>query len=70
MNFLIKYCRKEHNIFAECNTIRLGTLDYYREMDPAFTISDPNEASLEITNEGIPLTLSKEKKKKLQMADG
>ncbi len=65
MNFLIKYCRKEHNIFAGCNTIQLGTLDHYREMDPAFTISDPKEASLEITNKGIPLTLSKEQTEKI-----
>lgn len=65
MEFLIKYCKKEHNIFAGCNTIKLGTLDYYREIDPTFTIADVNEASLEITNEGNPLTLSKKQTERL-----
>ena len=27
---LIKYCKKEHNLLDGCNTIQLGTLDYYR----------------------------------------
>jgi hypothetical protein len=39
----IKYCKKEHNIPLGCNTIQLGTLKYYREMDPRFSIADINE---------------------------
>ncbi len=40
---LVKFCRPEHNILDRCHTIRFGTLDYYRELDPAFSIADAEE---------------------------
>jgi len=43
MNGLIKYCTEEYNIQKNCNTIQLGTFDYYREMDPQFAIADASE---------------------------
>ena len=65
MYILIKYCEEKYNIYSGCDTVHLGTLDYYREMDPSFTISDPEEASFELTNVGKPLTLSKEQTEKI-----
>ncbi len=50
MNILIKYCEEKYNIYSGCDTVQLGTLDYYREMDPSFIISDPKEGTLELTN--------------------
>lgn len=58
MEVLIKYCKKEHNIFQGCDTVQLGTLDYYREMDPDFNIADPKEATFQFTIAGNPLVLS------------
>ncbi|MRX28172.1 hypothetical protein [Kangiella sp. HZ709] len=46
---LIKYCKEEHNIAKDCNTIQLGTFDYYRQMDPSFSIADPEEGSIKYT---------------------
>jgi hypothetical protein len=40
---LVKYCKPEHNPLQGCKTIRLGTLQYYREMDPSFSIADEHE---------------------------
>lgn len=40
---LVKFCKPEHNLSGICNTIRLGTLTYYRMLDPAFLISDQDE---------------------------
>ena len=39
----MKFCRPEHNILNRCHTIRFGTLEYYREMDPSFAIADSEE---------------------------
>jgi len=65
METLIKYCKKEHNIFKGCDTIRLGTLDYYREMDPSFNIADPGEATFQYTSAGNPLALSVDQMERL-----
>ncbi len=43
MQYLVKYCKKEHNIQLDCKTIQIGSLNYYREMDPQFSIADHNE---------------------------
>jgi hypothetical protein len=40
---LVKYCANEHNVVLGCNTLQLGTFDYYRELDPAFSIADASE---------------------------
>lgn len=40
---LVKYCATEHNIALGCNTLQLGTFDYYRELDPTFSIADASE---------------------------
>ena len=45
MDELIKYCEKKYNIQQGCPTIQIGTLAYYRNMDPAFSIADPTEQS-------------------------
>ncbi|MCK4824660.1 hypothetical protein KA005_53405, partial [bacterium] len=65
MEILIKYCKEKYNIYSGCDTVQLGTLDYYREMNPSFIISDTEEASFELTNVGKPLTLSKEQTEKI-----
>ena len=42
--FLYKHCIKQHNILEGCNTIRLGTLDYYRkEFEKGVFWGDKNE---------------------------
>lgn len=40
---LVKFCKPEHNILDRCHTIRFGTLEYYRDMDPFFAIADKEE---------------------------
>lgn len=47
MDELIKYCEKKYNIQLGCPTIQIGTLAYYRKMDPAFSIADSTEQSEE-----------------------
>ena len=44
-----KYCKQEHDISAGCNTLRLGTFEYYRELDPSFSIADPEEGYLHVS---------------------
>ncbi len=40
----IKYCKKEHNPLFGCDTLQLGTIAYYRNLDIDFyKIADPNE---------------------------
>lgn len=51
MDKLIKFCKPEHNILDRCRTIRFGTLEYYRDLDSSFMISD--------TSEGMETTLVK-----------
>ncbi len=65
MEILIKYCKKEDNIFQGCDTIRLGTLNYYRDMDSSFTIADPGEATFQLTSAGNPLVLSVDQMERL-----
>jgi hypothetical protein len=45
MDEFIKYCEKQYNIQQGCPTIQVGTLAYYRKMDPAFSIADSTEQS-------------------------
>lgn len=40
---LVKFCKPEHNLLNGCNTIRFGTLEYYRSLDPSYLISDMEE---------------------------
>jgi len=40
---LVKYCKPEHNLLHGCRTIRLGTFEYYRELDPNLKIADDME---------------------------
>ena len=46
---LIKFCKPEHNILDRSHTIRFGTFEYYREMNPEFSIADAAEG-IEINN--------------------
>lgn len=43
MTSLIKFCKPEHNILDRCHALRVGTLEYYRELDPNFAIADATE---------------------------
>lgn len=43
---LIKYCKKEFNPFNGCKNLQLGTAQYYREMDPSFSIADSQEGMI------------------------
>lgn len=43
METLVKFCKPEYNILKGCHTIRFGTLEYYRDLDPSFAIADENE---------------------------
>ena len=45
---LVKYCEEEFNIEKGCNTLQLGTFQYYREKDPSFSIADPEEGYVQI----------------------
>lgn len=42
---VVKYCRKEHNILLGCTTIKLCSLNHYRDLDPNFSIADKNEGN-------------------------
>lgn len=46
MNTIFKYCEEKFNITKGCNTLQLGTLEYYRDLDPSFSITDSNEGIL------------------------
>lgn len=47
----IKYCEKEFNITEHCNTLQLGTFEYYRELDADFSIADAEEGYVHISAE-------------------
>ena len=53
-----KSCKKEHNIAIECNTIRLGTFQDYRDMDSSFSIADNEEGftNIEIQAENLKIS--------------
>ena len=55
METLVKFCKPEYNILNGCHTIRFGTLEYYRDLDPSFAIADENEGK-ETTGVGSFLT--------------
>jgi hypothetical protein len=40
---LVKFCKPEHNPLTGCNSIRFGTVEYYRKLDASFLIADPDE---------------------------
>ncbi|OAI13131.1 hypothetical protein A1359_12930 [Methylomonas lenta] len=42
----VKACEKKFNIGDGCNTLQLGTFQYYREMDPDFSIADSSEGTI------------------------
>lgn len=43
---IVKFCKEEHNIKLGCHTLQLGTFDYYRNLDPEFSIADAKEGSI------------------------
>ena len=53
MTTLVKYCKPQHNLLDRCHTIRIGTIEYYRDMDPSFLIADPTEGTetVKMTNQ-------------------
>jgi hypothetical protein len=42
-----KFCEKKFNI-KTCNTLRLGTFEYYSKLDPSFSIADADEGWMNI----------------------
>ena len=57
---IIKFCKSEHNIASGCNTLQLGTFDYYREMDPDFSIADSKEGFIQYLGPEEPITINAE----------
>ncbi len=57
---IIKYCKSEHNIASMCNSLQLGTFDYYREMDPTFSIADSKEGFIQYLGPESPITINAE----------
>ncbi|MBX3163442.1 MAG: hypothetical protein KF900_03100 [Bacteroidetes bacterium] len=55
---LYKFCKQEHNIAIGCNTLRLGTLQEYREMDSSFYIADQWEGISQAGTNGKPVTFT------------
>jgi hypothetical protein len=51
---VIKYCRPEHNIRDGCETIRIGSFKYYRNMERTSPIADPDEG---VHTSAIPGTI-------------
>ncbi len=43
-----KYCEKKYSLFEGCNTLQLGTFQYYRDMNPSFSIADIEEGWMQI----------------------
>lgn len=55
---IIKFCSKSHDITTGAPTIQLGTLEYYRSLDPHF-IRDPGEGTHQLSfPEGVSATLT------------
>lgn len=65
MDKLVKYCKPEHNIYEGCQSIQLGTLDYYRQMDPSFIISDSDEGKVSISSSGGRVSITPEQAERL-----
>jgi len=65
MDQLVKYCKPEHNIYGGCQSLQLGTLDYYRKMDPSFIISDIDEGKLKISSNGQKISINPEQAERL-----
>jgi len=58
---LIKFCNSAHNVVTGGPTIQLGTLEYYRTLDPSFSIRDPGEGTHQLSfREGMSATLTDE----------
>ena len=54
----IKFCEKKYNIAEGCNTVSLGTLDYYANDDPNFLKYDYSEGKFQISNLGNEVNLT------------
>lgn len=52
---IYKFCKEEYNISKNCSTIQLGTLQYYRELDPNFSITDALEGIYNAQTNGQPV---------------
>lgn len=60
-NRLIKYCPNEYNVALGTTSIQLGTLEYYRALDPKFAIADDGEGTHTILlKEGVEISLTNE----------
>jgi hypothetical protein len=63
MSYLVKYCKDEHNILKSCPTLRLGTFQYYREINPSQEIADETDGQERVSVKSyIPKNASKEAK--------
>ena len=66
--FLHKHCKENHNIAKGCKTIRLGSLQEYREMDAKFDIADQWEGISKAGTNGDHITFSGEDLSKPEMS--
>ena len=53
----IKFCESKYNLAKDCQTIALGTLQYYADDSPDFLRHDYNEGCFEVKNEGAPIQI-------------
>lgn len=57
---LVKYCARKYNAALGAPTLQLGTLEYYRALDPRFA-GDPGEATHAVAfRQGVELKLTPE----------
>ncbi len=55
---LYKFCKRAHNVALDCDTLRLGTLQEFREKDPSFSIADQWEGITNSTTDGKAINFS------------
>lgn len=65
-NRLIKYCSSKNNVAIGAASIQLGTLEYYRTMDPNFAIADADEGTHTVTfREGVEIHVTNDVSERL-----
>lgn len=57
---IVKFCKDEHNLAKGCNTLQLGTFQYYRDLDPSFSIADEKEGYIHYLGPKDKITIGAE----------
>lgn len=60
MTRLIKFCKEEYNVANGCDTLQLGTFQFYRELDPSFSIADGEEGFIQYHGPEEQITINAE----------